>query len=434
MKKVLILSFFFPPSPFTGSHRIHSWAKYLSRFGWYPIVVTRRWDIPVNDYKDMSADTPPEIIHQKFENFEVFYLPYKGTLRDRLYALYGDQRMVVLRKILSFFEQIIQNYALWVVPFKNLYKYSGKLLESDKEIKCIITSGRPYVLFHFCHKLKKKYNIPWIADYRDDWNTSQWLRNIPFKDKVIMKFESRSEKKWLSNAACFTTISPAFVSLISGFVKKNGYVVMNGFDPEDYKDIVPAENSNVFTILFNGSLYDTQPVEIFISAFREFVQSPDKKGKIKLVFLGLNFEKIQSARVRKLLEGLESFYEITDRFEKRKALEIMSSSQLFLMFSHTNIKGVTSSKIFDYLALGKPILLCPSDNEILEEIVISTNSGFVCNNADEILKVLNQLYDRYILTSDTSCTRENNTVDFYSRINQTKKMAEIINNATSEID
>jgi len=339
--------------------------------------------------------------------------------------------MVVLRKILSFFEQIVQNYGLWVVPFKNLYKFSGKLLEENKDIKCMITSGRPYVLFHFCHKLTKKYNIPWIADYRDDWNTSQWLRNIPFKDKVIMKFESRSEKKWLSNAACFTTISQAYVNSISGFVKKSGYAVMNGFDPEDYRDIVPAENSNVFTILFNGSLYDTQPVEIFTNAYRKFVQSPDKKEKIKLVFLGLNFEKLQSDRVRKLLEGLESFYEITDRFEKKKALGIMAASHLFLMFSHTNIKGVTSSKIFDYLALGKPILLCPSDNEILEEIVVSTNSGFVCDTADNIISVLNQLYDKYVLTGDTSCTRENNTVEFYSRINQTKKMAEIINTATS---
>jgi len=63
------------------------------------------------------------------------------------------------------------------------------------------------------------------------------------------------------------------------------------------------------------------------------------------------------------------------------------------MFSHSNIKAVTSSKIFDYLALGKPVILSPGDKEILEEIIHTTHSGFVCENSEKTLLILQALFD-----------------------------------------
>ncbi|HOV11254.1 MAG TPA: hypothetical protein PLT47_06795 [Bacteroidales bacterium] len=426
MKKVLIISYFFPPSTFTGSFRIYSWAKYLSRFGWYPIVVTRRWDFPVNNYKDMSATTSGEIVHQKFENYEVYFLPYKGNLRDRLHEKYGERKMVTFRKILSFFEVIGQNFTTRVVPFRNLYTFSDGLLKQDTGIKGIITSGKPYVLFSFCHKLSKKHHIPWVADYRDDWSTSQWLVNLSLRDRLIAALEKRSETKWLANACGFTTISPAYVKLIADFIEKPGYSIMNGFDPDDYAGLPETSNNKTFTIVFNGTLYESQPVEFFTEAFRNFVHTAAPVGSIKLMFLGLNFEKQQADRVRGLLKGLESYYEITDRVEKKKALEIMSSAHVFLMFSHTGIKGVTSSKIFDYLAIGKPLILSPSDHEILEEIITTTHSGFICDTSEKILIILKALFDEYISTGKIADKRDLKAIAHYSRIEQTEKLAKAL--------
>jgi len=426
LKKILILSYFFPPSTFTGSFRIYSWAKYLSRFGWYPVVVTRRWDVPVNNYQDMSATTSGEIVHQKFENYEVYFLPYKGNFRDWLHEKYGERKMVTLRKILSFFEVIAQNFTTRVVPFRNLYKFSDDLLKKDTSIKGIITSGKPYVLFSFCHKLSKKHHIPWVADYRDDWSTSQWLTNLSLRDRLIAALEKRSETKWLANAGGFTTISPAYVKLITNFIKKPGYSIMNGYDPDDYKGLATPPTNNTFTILFNGTLYESQPVELFTEAFRSFIGSSPSKDRIKLIFLGLNFEKQQADRVRELLKGLEPYYEITDRVEKKKALEIMSSAHVFLMFSHTGIKGVTSSKIFDYLAIGKPLILSPSDNEILEEIITTTHSGFICDTSEKILIILQALFDEYISTGKITDKRDLKAIAHYSRIEQTEKLAKAL--------
>jgi len=178
--------------------------------------------------------------------------------------------------------------------------------------------------------------------------------------------------------------------------------------------------------VFNGTLYESQPVELFTDAFRSFIETSGSKGKIKLIFLGLNFEKQQADRVCGLLKGLESYYEITDRVEKKKALEIMYSAHVFLMFSHTNIKGVTSSKIFDYLAIGKPLILSPSDNEILEEIITTTHSGFICDTSEKILIILQALFDEYISTGKIADRRDLKAIAHYSRIEQTEKLAKAL--------
>jgi glycosyltransferase involved in cell wall biosynthesis/peptidoglycan/xylan/chitin deacetylase (PgdA/CDA1 family) len=431
MKKILIISYFFPPSTFTGSFRIYSWAKYLNQFGYYPVIVTRNWDIPISDYKDMSVSTSDKIIHEKNDNFEVYYLPYIGNLRDNLYKKYGDIKMVLPRRILTFMEVLLQNFTTRFLPFNNLYTFSDQLIRKDQQISGLITSGKPYVLFHFCYLLAKKYHIPWIADYRDDWNTSVWLTNLPFRDKWINRLEQRSEMKWLSNASCFTSVSDNYVEKISHFIHKKGKVLMNGFDADDYSTLDKYTAPDKFVILFNGTMYDSQPVEIFIEGLKSFVNSIADNSKIKLQFLGLNFEKKQVLRIRKLLVGYESILEITDRIDKATALQIMSEASVFLMYAHKDVKGVTSSKIFDYLALGKPIILCPSDNEILEEIITTTRSGYICNTSQEVADILQLLYSEYISTGSTHYCLNKDLIERYSRKNQTEILSHVFDDIFS---
>jgi peptidoglycan/xylan/chitin deacetylase (PgdA/CDA1 family)/glycosyltransferase involved in cell wall biosynthesis len=426
MKKILIISYFFPPSTFTGSFRIYSWAKYLNQFGYYPVIVTRKWDIPISDYKDMSVSSSDNIIHERSDNFEVYYLPYIGNLRDKLYEKYGDTKFVLPRRILTFIEVLLQNFTTRFLPFNNLYTFSEQLIRKDHEILGLITSGKPYVLFHFCYILARKYHIPWIADYRDDWNTSVWLTNLPFKDIWINRLEKRSEKKWLSNASCFTSVSNNYVEKISNFIGKKGKVLMNGFDADDYSQLEKNTSPEKFVILFNGTMYDSQPVEIFIAGLKSFVGSIENISRIKLQFLGLNFEKKQVIRIRQLLTGYESLLEITDRVDKISALKIMSEASVFMMYAHNNVKGVTSSKIFDYLAIGKPIILCPSDNEILQEIITSTRSGYICNTPEEVEEILKSLYSEYILSGSTHYCANKDLIEPYSRKNQTEILSHVI--------
>ena len=425
MQKVLIISYFFPPYNVTGSFRIYSWAKHLNTYGIYPIVVTRNWN-NVNSILDASKTIATETRHEKNEHFEVYYLPYKGNLRDKILVKFGENKFVYLRKFLTFCEIILQNYFTSVIPFKNIYHFAKQLIEKDKEIKGIITSGKPFILFKFCYLLKKQYGINWIADYRDDWSTSQYNTSLNPIEKLIKKIEAKSEKKWLSNSFAFTTISEHYVDVISAFIKKQGYLLSNGFDEADFEreQIIPFKE---FTITFNGTLYPTQPVEDFLQAFKNVANQ--LKYPIKLIFLGLGIDDNQKKRVENQIKGFEKYIEITERIDRKKAIEILMQSHLFLMLSHNNIKGVTSSKIFDYMACKKPVLLYPSDKEVLEKILKDTGVGLICNNIEEIETTLLKAAEEFYNAKEVEVKLDYSKIDGFSRKLQTKVLSDIINTA-----
>src|ERR1700722_6727737 len=120
MEKVLIISYFFPPCNLTASQRAQSWANYLSQFGYKPVVITRRWDHPISHLSDVSKETPPEVLHEDNGNYEVYYLPYRPNLRDRLYVKYREGRFNFLRKFLTMCELVLQPFFNFVIPYHNI--------------------------------------------------------------------------------------------------------------------------------------------------------------------------------------------------------------------------------------------------------------------------------------------------------------------------
>lgn len=426
MKKILILSYFFPPCNLTASSRPYGWAKHLYLAGYYPIIVTRKWETPVKHYSDLSTPTSAQVEHYKYDHYEVYCLPFKGNLKDRIYKKYGDRKFVWLRKTLSYFELVAQNYFSSIIPYYNFYEFSDQLLKQNSDLKKVVITANPFPFFKFGYLLSKKNNIQWIADYRDDWTTSQLFSPKNILERILKKIESKSERKWLSNASCFTTISEHYVERITSLINRKGFLVMNGYDEDQYIDVVNKKSENCFTIIYSGTLYDTQPIEIFVEAFKIIVEKFKNQIPVKLIFLGLLFDSKQTHRINNLLKGFEDYYSITDRIEKQKAISLQQKANLLLICSHKNIKGITSSKIFDYLACKRPIVLFPSDQDILEEIITKTNSGYICNTAEEISDLLSEILANYVQTNNINYNPVKNEVEFFSQKNQTMKLASIL--------
>ena len=112
---------------------------------------------------------------------------------------------------------------------------------------------------------------------------------------------------------------------------------------------------------------------------------------------------------------------------KEKIIKIQQKSHLLLMVSHQGLKGVTSSKIFEYIGIQKPIILYPGDKDILEQIVTGTNSGFVWNSESEVKKGLITIINDFILENKTPIIDNNKEREPYSRKSQAKKLGLIIN-------
>jgi len=427
LKKIVILTYFFPPGNFAGSYRLYSWARYLHNFGFYPIVITRHWEKDQTDYAGISQKKEIEI--RNFDGYEVHSLPYTGNLRDKIKAKYGNTFWFIT-KFLSLLELVFQNYFLYFIPSRNLYYYSKELIEKDKEIKYVFASGKPYILFRFGYLLKNQFPyLRWIPDYRDPWNTHWWLiKKMPFLLKII---EAQSEKKWLSNADAFTTCSDEWKTEIEKFTKRKGFVVFNGYEEEDkafFNEI--TTNNNEFTILHNGSIYGLFNIEVFIESIKQLINNGN--NKIKIHFPGILIDEKEGERIKQAIIGYEQYFELTGRIPHKVLIEKMKQAHLLLVFGTKEMGGWVPLKIFEYFIAKKPILHCPGDDEIITKMIRETETGYVTYSKTDTLSILEKLYTNWLEGKNEEFHPNEIAIAKYSRNSQSEKLTNSLKSIDSK--
>jgi len=379
LRKILIISYFFPPCNFVGAQRTSSWVKHLHKKGYFPIIVTRQWNEGQTDIVDKVDNN--EMEHLTFDSNEVYRMPNKRTLRDRC-SEYKFLRPI--QKLLSFIEIVFSNFFIKALPYSNIYQKARNILHDDPSIRIVIASGRPFQSFYFGYLLKKEFDIHWIPDYRDEWTSHQNPTDKSFLWKFIHKLEKRSEKKWTSNADGFITVSDHWQNSIGTYIEKPGHVVMNGYDR-----IHPLTNrkysNDVLNIVYAGTLYPSQPIEIFIKAFQRV--SVSSKIKINVTFIGANLIPSEIRRLKNL-KGNSSNIEFLNRMPKSRIIQEMQKADVLLLTAFENVTGWYAAKLFEYYASGTPILLCPTDNDIMESFIKKTNCGVSVNSVNECEEVL----------------------------------------------
>ena len=424
MKKVIVISYFFTPCNLTASQRALGWAKYLKEFGYYPIIITRNWDLPIGKPEDAAISTGDKIVHEKNENYEVYYLPYKSSFRDKLYSK-KSRTITFLRKGLTFFEMLLFNFTTRVLPYRNIYTFTKKYLKENKDIDRLIITASPFPIFRFGYLLNRKFGIKWLADYRDDWSTCE-ARIYTNLEKFLNMFERNSERKWIKSTSFISTVSNHYRNKITNFTGKKGFTLLNGYFEEDFQDLKYID-SDVFTIVYNGSLYASQPVEKILSGFKLFLDKHHEySDKIKFVFAGTAYDKNQLIRINNAIKSFSENIIVTERTPRKEVLDLQCASHALIMISHLNCKGIPSSKIYEYLAIGKPILSYPPDGDIIDETLENYNLGYVCSTEEIFADQLSELFTRFLNQKSNELISDKEYVKSFSRRNQSKKTAEIL--------
>lgn len=427
VRRILILSYFFPPCNLTAAQRAYSWARYLKPLGYFPVIITRRWDVEVEKLQSLSEATRPELLHEVHAEYEVFFLPYKPNLRDRLYAKYGDKKYKLLRKFLSLWEILAQNLTNRFIPFRNMYQFSKMYLHQHTDIAAILITGNPFILFKFGYLLHQKFRIPWIADYRDEWTTSHINRiNRSAISELINRWEQFFEKKWSRTASAVTSVSSPLLKHIAVIAKAKTYeVVENGFFSEEMPAAGAASTSSPFTITYVGTLFPGQQLELFARAFRRFVQ--DKRiGEVMLQFLGVGFVEAQVSRIQSAYKGLDPFIKITARIPRAEVLQKESSSHVLLHFAWKDFSGIVGSKLYEYIGMGKPVLVCPTDGDIVERMMSTYNLATLCHNEDDAFYRLETLFAMHKEGRYHELIADGSFQSAFTRLGQTKKLAALI--------
>jgi len=403
---------------------VTGFAKHLNKFGIYPVIVTRNWEIPINTPEDVLRTTGHKIKHEIFDTYEVYYLPYNSSLRDRIFLSSKNSILKkYLSKTLTILTLLLELISNRFIPYANLFFFSLDYLKKNKDIELIITSANPFIQFKFCYLLHKKTGVPWIADYRDAWTTNKMATNIRSVNKPLYKLNRFFEKKWCSTAIFFTSVSSDYVNSIKKLINIDGYTILNGYE----KKYNTNEFSNYkhFQIVYNGTLYYNQDIETFLNVVKAFNKKVHD-SKIHIHFAGLGFDLKQTQRVKSEMFGFEKYLQISTWLSKDEIIEVQKNADLLLMLSYRGFTGIPSSKLYEYIGLQKNILVYPNDYDIIEEITLSTRLGLICDNDKEILENLTNLITRKKLKIK-KLDINNEMIDLYSREKQTAILAKLIN-------
>ncbi|MBN3583041.1 hypothetical protein JYB64_11645 [Algoriphagus aestuarii] len=425
MKRILLISNYFTPCTLTPSQRITFWAKNLHQLGYFPIVITREWNSETRSHQVTKLPLGKHVRHEVFETHEVYYLPFRPGMLDKAYLAFGESALRPLFYLVKLLDVFLVRFTLKLTSFSNFLPFIKAYL-SDKKIHKIVISGEPFYLFKIGYYLKKELDSNWIADYRDDWTTNE-LQNEksggPIR-KWIARVEAIYEKKWVGTAESIISVSSVYTGRISKFLDKKGYTIENGFEEELF-ELKKEELYPIFTLTFSGVLYPSQDLSLIFKALQLAIL--DEKP-FQLIFLGSGFDVKQIKRIEEgIPREIQPYVKITDRLPRSSALVELQKSHAFLSMAYGNLKGIPSSKLYEYMALGKPILICPSDSDVMEQMVAESGLGFIANSAESCYGQILRIVDLYS-NGEIEELRKNSQskISRYSRFNQLLQLKEVL--------
>lgn len=381
--KVLILCNDFPPINSIGADRPYSWYKYFKEFNLEPIVITKNW---ITDGHTPFNAVSVERSVEKTEFGTIIRAARKNTPSSWFRSVFGE-RLSIFRKALTLLDKLMSFSFFAFDQNSSIYKEAGQFI-SKNQVSLIITTGEPFVLFKYGYLLKKKYNIPWIADYRDGWYINH-VRSIQtdFFNKLIRAKELKFELKFTQLADLITTVDPELASRIESLTNKKTEVVYNGFWDFHQSKTESVEKPKI-VLNHTGTLTIGQRLELLLDALVELKsENRINENQVRLNFIGLEYFPAQMERLNKYRKLLGKIIQTSPRLTKEDAVRMNLEADYLVNFTDPNLSAIYA-KTYDYIASKKPILVIPGDGKLLERLVLDNNLGFVLNTKEEIKSFL----------------------------------------------
>lgn len=391
-RKVLVITYYWPPSGGAGVQRWLKFVKYLTLMGWEPIVYTPvNPEYPVED-KSLLDEIPPGVtifktpikepytIYKKFVGMKSTDKVAANFISEGKKPSWAQKVAVWLRGNLF----IPDPRVFWVKPS---VRYLSELL-ADDPVDVIITSGPPHSMHLIGLKLKRKFGIPWIADFRDPWTNIDFYHELMLTS-VADSIHKRLERKVLTNADLVVTVNRAMQEEFLAKGAKQVSVISNGFDESDISE-TPEYTSEKLTFVHIGTLGEARNPLAFWQALGEMVkEQPSMADKVLVKLVGNVDFSVKEAVAKNNLEALVEYIPYLPHSEAIK--EQATAGMLLLLVNNTpTAKGIVTGKLFEYLAATRPILaIGPEDGEVAE-ILKETAAGkiFDFKNATGLKKYL----------------------------------------------
>jgi len=117
-----------------------------------------------------------------------------------------------------------------------------------------------------------------------------------------------------------------------------------------------------------------------------------------------------------------------------ETINIEKQAAVLLFLSHSNAKGIMTSKIFEYLGAGRPILSIPGDNNVTDALLKETGTGISASSPDELARIILSWYDEWQKKGAVTYKGRIDKIQKYTRRNQTRRMVQVLNAISDDIE
>jgi glycosyltransferase involved in cell wall biosynthesis len=429
MRKVLIITYHFPPRPTVGSVRLRGLAKYLPEFGWEPIILTA----------ELPGDPDPQ--------FKVIQTPYRDIIRywkrrlgldpDKMTRQqFGDNSYGVKSRLVKAFLYLGRDIIAYPDEAKGWYRFAteaGNELLKQKNIDAMISSCQPPTCHLIAKALKTRWGIPWIADFRDLWAQGYIYR----KDHNFLRrlIERRLMFQTVSKADALVTVSKPLVrSLVELYPRRAIYEIPNGFDPAEQRVDSPNGLTNEFTITYAGSLHGClrDPSSLFVA-----VKDLISEGSMHASGLQIRFYGQWEPCLERLIEhyGMQKIAEQYGVVSREVSLQKQRESQLLLLLNWSDdpALGVYTGKLFEYLAAQRPILSMGKAGGVIEELLNETGAGGYASTVNDIKDFLTKCYSEYRSRGEVIYRGRELKIRKYSHFGMARKFSEVLKDLSERV-
>ena len=440
MKRVLIITYYWPPSGGSGVQRWVKFAKYLPKEGWQPVIYTPENPELTTIDKTLAAEIPPEAEVVKTHIFEPYgiyrKLMGKGSSTDlkALTSAGSDGNEVnpvnggkkSWKQKLSLYIRgnffIPDPRIMWVRPsVKFLKSYLRK-----HPVDAIVSTGPPQSMHLIGLELSKATGLPWLADFRDPWTKIFYFKHLELTLRSEAKHQAL-EKKVVDGATRVIAVSPMVKKDFEAITSTPVELITNGFDEEDFND--PFEADEYFNITHTGLFASDGDPEILWKVLAAKCQEDKEFRKLLRIRLvgKTDQEIVNSIETAGLGPNLVNLgyqsHEVAVREQRNASVLILP------LRKEPEYEAVLPGKLFEYLASRRPILGIGQTDGAMAQVVRNTGSGIVYdwNEEQKIRRWVDFSWEEFknheLLDNATD-------ISMYSRRRLTKRLASLLEEIT----
>ncbi|MBN1619411.1 glycosyltransferase family 4 protein [candidate division WOR-3 bacterium] len=356
-KRLLLISYFFPPLGLSGVQRAAKFCKYLSYGTWEAEVLTSKpkWYFAFDN--ELAKEIKEIVKIHRVPSFDHFHCrPFRkyfiSEKRDKL-AQFGKPRSFAL-----------PDAQIGWVPFCSSF---GIKLCRQKRFDAVMCSVPPFSSAIAGLIVSKRQGIPLAVDFRDPWIDEKLF---PSATKFHRKINLSLEKIIVNNSSVVIVINEKIKkSMSERYPGKDIVVISQGFDPEDFPKKSKKKREG-FTLCHMGSLWRGRKPDPLIKAMAEL-----KDLDIRAVFIGKGSQKaVQAAKDAGLSNRVSALGYLNHKAALEKACE---ANVLWLYISPSEGDAVTTGKLFDYLGTGLPIIASIQKDTDAADVLRKTGAGIV---------------------------------------------------------